>query len=246
MMHSSRIVLTFSSGSLSGLAQALPGITVDEVPLLSFTPPDDWTPVDHALERLAEFRAVAVTSPRAARAVSVRAAERGWQFDAAVPVWVTGVATASALNGVFGLPRLAAGDDGADGAGAALARAMIAAGVQSPALYPCGEVHREELPAILAEAGIAVQAVTCYRSVLADEAAARSAIAGADVVVIGSSRVAELLAGIPRSGPRPALLALGHSTAAAARDAGWPPDAVAARPTSEALAECVRQLTLIG
>jgi uroporphyrinogen-III synthase len=241
-MSPSRVVLTVSSGVLAGLAEALPGIAVEEVPLLSFAPPKDWSQVDRALERLGEFGAIAFTSPRAARAVADRAIVRGWVFDGAIPVWVTGLATATALKAVLGQPRLAAGDERAEGAGASLAKAMVEAGTKSPVLYPCGEIHREELPRVLAKARIIVHPVTCYRPVLAGEAEARAALAGADVLVVGSSRVAELLAGIARTGPRPALLALGPTTAAAAREAGWPPDAMAARPTSDALAECVRQL----
>ena len=113
MNPSPRIVLTFSYRSLAGLTKALPGVTVDEVPLLSFSPPDDWAPVDRAFKRLEEFGAVAFTSPRAATAVADRANACGWLFDASVPVWVTGLATASALKRVFGSPRLSAGDDGA-------------------------------------------------------------------------------------------------------------------------------------
>jgi uroporphyrinogen-III synthase len=62
------------------------------------------------------------------------------------------------------------------------------------------------------------------------------------VVVVASPSVADLLARSCPGGTRPALLAVGPTTAAAARASGWPPAGVAARPTAEALADGVRTL----
>ncbi len=70
------------------------------------------------------------------------------------------------------LPRRRAGGSGA---AAALAAAMLEAGVAGPVLFPCGEIRRDELPTRLRHEGIEVDEVVCYRSVLADEAAARAA-----------------------------------------------------------------------
>jgi uroporphyrinogen-III synthase len=39
---------------------------------------------------------------------------------------------------------------------------------------------------------------------------------------------------------RPALVAVGPTTAAAARASGWPPTRIASRPTAEALAAAIR------
>ena len=70
------VVLTTATGSLTGLADQLrrDGLEVRETPLLAFAPPTDWARVDAAILRLPEFKAVAVTSPRAAKAFAARAA----------------------------------------------------------------------------------------------------------------------------------------------------------------------------
>ena len=119
---------------------------------------------------------------------------------------------------------------------------MLSAGVRGPVLFPCGDLRRDELPARLRDAGIPVEEVVCYRSVLAGEAAARHAAERAQVLVVASPSVADLLARACPLGVRPALLAVGPTTASAARASGWPPAGVAARPTTEALAAAVRAL----
>jgi Uroporphyrinogen-III synthase len=131
---------------------------------------------------------------------------------------------------------------GEQGAAAALAAALLAAGVRGPVLFPCGDLRRDELAARLRVGGIAVEEVVCYRSVLAGESAARRAAERAQVLVVASPSVADLLARACPPEARPALLAVGPTTAAAARALGWPPAGVAARPTVEALVAAVRAL----
>jgi len=84
----------------------------------------------------------------------------------------------------------------------------------------------------------------CYRSVLAGETEARGAAERAQVVIVASPSVADLLARACPPGLRPALVAVGPTTAAAAQASGWPPTRVAARPTSEALAAAVRAVVV--
>jgi uroporphyrinogen-III synthase len=128
------------------------------------------------------------------------------------------------------------------GSAGALAQAMMAAGVSGPVLFPCGDRRREELPARLRDLGVEVEEVVCYRSVLAAEAEARAAAERAQVLVVASPSVAHLLARSCPPGIRPALLAVGPTTAAAARACGWPPAAVATHPSTEALTGGVRSL----
>jgi uroporphyrinogen-III synthase len=128
------------------------------------------------------------------------------------------------------------------GAAAALADALLASGLRGPVLFPCGDIRRDELPARLRDEGIEVVEVVCYRSVLAGEAEARRTAERAQVLVVASPSVADLLARACPAGVRPALLAVGPTTAAAARASGWPPARVASRPTAEALAAAVRAL----
>jgi uroporphyrinogen-III synthase len=243
------VVVTASAGTFPGLLAALQAIpvAVEEHPLISFVPPLDWRPVDSALDHLDRYDALAFTSPRSARAFVDRVLGAGRQARLEPPrspsVWASGVGTAAAL-GDLSVPlhtpdgRLT----GSLGAAGALARAMLDGGVRGPVLFPCGEIRRDELPTRLRDDGIEVEEVVCYRSVLAGEVEARRAVERGQVVVVASPSVADLLARACPSGARPALLAVGPTTAAAARASGWPPAGVAALPTAEALAAGVRTL----
>jgi uroporphyrinogen-III synthase len=243
------VVVTASAGTFPGLLAALHAIpvAVEEHPLMSFAPPLDWRPVDAALDQLSRYDAVAFTSPRSARAFVDRvvASEKQdlLQSLAGPAIWAAGGGTAAPL-GDLSVP-LHTPDDrltGSLGAAGALARAMLEAGIRGPVLFPCGEIRRDELPARLRDDGVEVEEVVCYRSVLAGEGEARLAAQRGQVVVVASPSVADLLARSCPSGSRPALLAVGPTTAAAARASGWPPAGVAARPTAEALAAGVRTL----
>ena len=235
------VVVTASAGTFPGLIPALRALpaAVEELPLMSFAPPLDWGPVDRAIEEVDRFAAVAVTSPRAARAF----AERVGATRIHPPIWAVGAGTGTALGTTFGRIRTPAAEAvGRMGAAGALAREMLQSGVRGPVLFPCGELRRDELATRLRAAGMEVSEVVCYRSVLAGEADARNAAARARVLVVASPSVADLLARACPPGTRPALLAVGPTTAAAARASGWPPAAVAGRPAVDALVAGVRSL----
>jgi uroporphyrinogen-III synthase len=120
---------------------------------------------------------------------------------------------------------------------------MLAEKAAGPVLFPCGEAHREELPSVLRSAGVLVDEVVCYRSVLADITDARVAAELGTILIVASPTVANLLAqACPRGGNRPGLLAVGPTTADAARAAGWPPAAVASEPSARGLAAAVKGL----
>lgn len=242
------VVLTASAGTFPGLIQALSRlpVAVEERPLMSFNPPLDWTPLDAALDRTGTYGAIAFTSPRAARALleRVRFRQVPWGGRSHTPeVWAVGPATMAALQGALGSVRVPARRQSNElGSAAALARAMLEAKVNGPVLFPCGEVRRDELPAELRRSGIQVDEVVCYRAVLADESEARSAAARGSVVVVASPSVVDLLArACPRT-IRPELLAVGPTTAASARKAGWSPAAVAAEPSVRALVSAITDL----
>jgi uroporphyrinogen-III synthase len=240
------VLVTTSPGAFPGLVarlQAIP-VAVEEVPLLSFAPPLDWAPVDAALRSLERYGAVAFTSPRSARAFGERMA--GSRAPSA-PLWAAGSGTVQALRDAVGheLGEIRRPTDGAVaklGAAAALAAELVAAAVTGPVLFPCGDIRRDELPARLRDDGIAVDEVVCYRSILAGETEARRVAERAQILVVASPSVADLLARACPPGVRPALVAVGPTTAAAARASGWPPAAVAARPAADALAGAVRAL----
>jgi uroporphyrinogen-III synthase len=239
------VVLTASAGAFPGLAEALRAIpvAVEDAPLMTFAPPLDWRVVDETVTNLGRYRAVAFTSPRSARAFADRLRTLGVVPPSGTAVWAAGAGTAQALGG--GLGEVRQPDErsvGARGAAAALADALIASGAGGPLLFPCGDLRRDELPARLRDNGIDVDEVVCYRSVLAGEPEARAAAERAQVLVVASPSVVDLLARACPPGVRPALVAVGPTTAAAARASGWAPARVASRPTADALAAAVRAL----
>jgi uroporphyrinogen-III synthase len=244
---SDTVVLTASPGAFPGLVAALRKIPVlvEERPLMNFAPPADWTPLDAALDRLGEYGALVFTSPRAAGSFATRVRKRSidWPRESALAVWASGPQTAAALQGAVGRVRLPVGRErGLLGAARALAQAMLDEKMAGPVLFPCGEEHRDELPAELRQNGITVDEIVCYRSVLAEETEARVAASRGSVLVVASPRVAGLLARACPRGTRPDLLAVGPTTAESARAAGWSPAAVAAEPTARALTTAVRSL----
>jgi len=239
------VVITASAGAFPGLADALRSLQIvaEEHPLIDFKAPADWAPLDIALDRLSSYEAIALTSPRAALTVADRIAQRGNQpFQDALPaVWAGGSGTAAALRGTLGSVRMPSGGPTASaGAAAALATAMIEAGVRGPVLFPCGNNRRQELPERLRREGVAVDEVACYDSVLATEPAAQAAAAGATVLVVASPSVAQLLTRVCPRESRPDLIAVGPTTAASASASGWTPAAVASHPTAEAVIAAVR------
>lgn len=242
------VVVTVSAGTFQGLLEALRELPVaaEECPLMAFSPPLDWAPVDRALDRLGEFDAVAVTSPRAARAFAERVVlrDKTEAFASGGPaLWAGGASTAESLGrSLGGVSVPPAKVSARRGAAAALADAMLADGVKGPVLFPCGDLRRDELPARLEDEGVIVEDVVCYRSVLASEGAARAAAERAQLLIVASPSVAALLARACPAEVRPMMLAVGPTTAAAARASGWPPTATSARPDTASLVAAVRGL----
>jgi uroporphyrinogen-III synthase len=113
-------------------------------------------------------------------------------------------------------------------------------------LFPCGELRRDALPRLLAGAGCRVDEVLCYRTVLPSPEAARAAIGGAHLVLVGSPSVAELLAQAVPAPERPLLVAVGPTTGAAAAAAGWTPDAIGEHPSVDAIADTCLTLLHAG
>jgi uroporphyrinogen-III synthase len=240
------VVLTASAGAFPGLAGALgdTAVTLEVRPLLSFEPPVDWGRLDAALQQVHKYRALALTSPRASQALAERieATRTTWGKTAPV-VWAVGSATEEALGGRAGPVRKPPTPPRPDeSAAASLAGAMLDAQVGSPVLFPCGDRRRDELPELLQSHGIQVDEVVCYRTVLASRDQARAAAANSTVLIVASPSVAALLAEACPGPYRPRLVAIGAATARASSAAGWPPSAVAAEPSTAALATTISGL----
>jgi uroporphyrinogen-III synthase len=232
------VVLTGARGGLAGLTEALvaAGHTVVERPLILFAPPENWTPFDAALTMIDSFAAVAVTSPRAAEALAARLPRP----PARVPVWTGGHRTASPLQGIFQTIHVA--PDLGRGAAESVADEMRRARVSGPVLFPCGTLRRETLPHRLEAAGIRVESIVCYRTLLEPAEAARTACRDGDVLIVTSPSVATLLAETGLT-ERPRLLAVGPTTAHALAARGWPPDAVAGTAAVAAVMDGITRLS---
>jgi uroporphyrinogen-III synthase len=119
---------------------------------------------------------------------------------------------------------------------------MLSAGAPGPVLFLCSDRRRDELGEILRAGGLLVDEVICYRTILASRDVARAALSGADLAVVASPSVVQLLVESCSVGARPPLLAVGPTTAEAARAAGWEPAAVAGAPSAQALASAITGL----
>jgi len=233
-----RVVLTGASDGFAGLSYALAGAgyAVIEQPLLSFTQPEDWSAFDGALAVIDTFRAVAVTSPRAAEALAARLPRKPCR----VPVWTSGERSGSVLAQCFSTIHVVHGQG--EGAAESVAAAILHAGIGGPVLFPCGSARRETLPQRLEAGGIRVQAEVCYHTVLESAEAARAALRAGEILVVTSPSVARLLASVRGDTTRPSLLAVGPTTAAELVHSGWPPDAVAEWTTTPGILDALSQL----
>jgi uroporphyrinogen-III synthase len=132
--------------------------------------------------------------------------------------------------------------DPGESAAGALALAMVNQGVGGPVLFPCGDRRRDELPSLLRSHGIEVDEVVCYHTVLAGREEAERAVIGSSILVVASPSVVGLLVEVCSNQPRPRLVAVGETTAASARAAGWQPAAVAVEPSTSALVSAISGL----
>jgi uroporphyrinogen-III synthase len=230
-----RVALVKSAGRADAFAEAVRGVGMVPVLVSPFREEQlDPDPADVAFVARADAaRAwIAVTSPHA-----VPALER-WRKDiplAGLHLAAVGAGTATALQAAGFRPEVV-GDAG----GAALARRMLDAGLRrgDPVVHPCGEESRHELADVLATAGVRVLAVAVYRMV-PDPVGERAAQGAFAAVVVGSPRLAHRASELFRA-PRPPAIAIGRTTAAALRDLGWTPAAVAATPTPQDVAAALR------
>lgn len=236
-----RVIFTGAPGALSGLAAAVEAEAAQftEWPLLSFAAPPDGEALEAALRRLASYAAICLTSPRAADAVARLVKDRDIDLAWAPPLY-TSPACELRLRSLF--PRLEVSHRDRGGSlGVALAELMLRHDVGSPVLFPCGDMHRDELVTALRDAGRVVDVVEAYRTVVAPASRAHAVMAAADILVVTSPSVARLLASVEHR-ERPAFVAIGATTAHEGRLRGWTPDAVAASPSVAAVAAAIHSL----
>jgi uroporphyrinogen-III synthase len=224
-----RVAIVKSAGRADAFAQAVRGLGLTPVLVSPFRVEEH----DEAHQELclALARRVAwfvVTSPHAAVEVLEMFCMQHFKVAA------VGQGTASALQGL-GFDVTLVGDGGAE----ALGKNIVEAGLQpgDVVVHACGEDRRPELRRVIEDAGGVYVPVVVY-TMVADPVGERAAEGEFAAVVVGSPNLARRAADLFPS--RPPAVAIGRTTASALRDLGWPPAAVAARPTAEDVAAALR------
>jgi len=163
--------------------------------------------------------ALAFTSRNGVDAFAVRSDLR------ALPAFCVGDATAQAARRAgFADVRSAAGDV------EALARLMVAAGVEGMVLHVGAREPAGDLPGALAAAGVPVRAVALYETVPVDNAAPR-----ADAVLVHSPKAARVLAERLDPAAAPPFACISPAAARPLSDAGFAPVFAAPFPDEAAL-----------
>lgn len=166
------IVLTRRVEQAREMTEALErlGAKVVCFPTIETIPPDDWTPLDSAVDRIEDFDWVIFTSSNAVRFVGQRLTSR--QLDlpsvlSGLKVLAIGPATQASLKDLGREADLVALDSKAEGALKTLIESLgsdiAVAGLKI--LIPRAAVARDFLPRELARLGAQVEAVEAYRTV---------------------------------------------------------------------------------
>ncbi|HLG73924.1 MAG TPA: uroporphyrinogen-III C-methyltransferase [Chloroflexota bacterium] len=211
------------------------GALVYEVPVIELLPPEDWTPVDAAIQGLPGYDWLVFTSANGVR----RFLERVWASGldaralASARLCAIGPETARALK-AYGLRADLTPEEYV----AEAVASALAARKPERVLIPRAKVARDVLPHMLRESGAQVDVVEVYRTECPPGAAERLAavLPRVDVVTFtSSSTVANFvrLAGPPPPGVKVACI--GPITAQSARDHGLRVDVVAEAYTTEGL-----------
>jgi len=243
-----RVLVTRRPGQASSLVQGLEalGAVVLGVPAIEVLPPEDTGPFDAALQDLARFDGLLLTSANAVSSLASRLEALGLPPEELPPVEVAvvGASTASAFSAQFpGLPEPLRPAESYRAE--TLLAELVARGVRGRRyLLPSSDRARDVLGAGLEAGGAIVERVVAYRTVTPpglDEAVGAALCAGFDLAVFASPSAVEAFAS--SAGPRACAglraAVIGPVTEAAARAAGLPVVAVAAPSTVEGLLRVV-------
>jgi len=161
-----RIVITRAMTESEDLARELSkrGAIPLVFPLVSFAEPEDFGPLDKAIDELAQFDWVILTSVRAVRAVAGRASESGRLLRPAGSTWraaCVGPVTAEAAR-LAGFPMAHVAETHK---GVALAEELGSRLTGAKILLPRSDKANPDLPAVLRRYGAEVREVIAYRTV---------------------------------------------------------------------------------
>lgn len=160
------VLVTRARHQAAGLVEPLEalGAEVLVAPVIDTIEPESWEPADAAIERLAGYDWVVLTSTNAVDRFTGRLAERGVPLEALAErrIAVVGSATAERLTELGITPALVPDDFRAEGLVSCFeGEAMSGARV----LVPRAEKAREILPEALRRMGAQVDVVSVYRTV---------------------------------------------------------------------------------
>lgn len=137
-------------------------------PLISFSPPLDWAPVDHCLERLSEYHGLLFTSVNAVEFTFKRMEEQGIPLENArgITTYTVGPATAEALASRGVTVERLPDQYQAEGLASLLEKETVKG---KRFLFPRARNAREWLPRFLEERGARVDLAVVYETRRADE-----------------------------------------------------------------------------
>ena len=246
-----RILITRSreqAGELAAPLRALGAETL-ELPTIAIEDPEDWSALDGALQKLARYDWILITSANGVRRWAARMAATGTDIRslACAKLCAIGPATAEELRGhllrVDKVPR------------EYVAEGVLQAFADEPLegkriLIPRARVARDVLPTELRKRGAQVDVVEAYRSVLPPESAERARVIFTRhrptlVTFTSSSTVENFLRLIPEAEKTAWLqdvpcASIGPVTSRTLRRHGLPVDIEAAAYTIPALVEAIR------
>ena len=230
-----RIVITRAREQANVLGDALAGLgaQVISIPTIEIRPPESWEALDGAMDRLADFEYLLVTSVHGVRNFFSRLASRG--LDARtlknVKIGAIGPGTASELEKFqIRADFVPAGEYAAEG----LLEALEAKSISGKAfLIPRARVARDILPETLRKRGARVEVVEAYHTVTPELSPERveslftpspslitftsSSTARNFVAVVGETTARRLLRGV-------AIAAIGPVTSATLQKLGFDVD----------------------
>jgi uroporphyrinogen III methyltransferase/synthase len=234
------------SAELSRLLEA-EGAQVVEFPTIKIVPPSSWKEVDRAIENLSEYNWLIFTSVNGVKFFFQRLYQKNVSLSPSLKLAAIGSATAGALREQGQVVDFIPEEYVAESVVNGFVRGFDIAGKR--ALLPRAEQARDVLPNGLRKAGMEVDVVTVYRSVLAEEAPAtalkllrRGEI---DLITFTSSSTVKGFAKVTEGHvdlrkPPFEVACIGPITAETAREMGLPVHVVAAKYNVPGLIEAIR------
>jgi uroporphyrinogen-III synthase len=250
-----RILITRARHQAGRLAEALEaqGATVVRLPAIEIVPPETFGPLDHALEGIAGFDWLIVTSANGVAALNERLQSLAIPIEKLghLQVAAIGPATATALEGI-GLKPSAVPEEYVAEAVVALLHEKVQG---KRVLLVRAEVARDVIPEQLGQCGAHVEIVAAYRTVIPSESVglARELFGAGNplpdaVTFTSSSTVSNLFALLAAAGvelPRDLrAVSIGPVTTGTLRRHNWEPAAEALQyDIPGVVAACVKLLS---